>query len=309
MAAVTGRRAGLRGASGARLVREPQPLQDEPVEIQVERQVVARRGLVGVEAEAPLAPQQHAVEDAQQRPRARPAPPAPAWPPRPRSASRRCGPVRPGAAARAPAPPPRRWRDRGARAARRCAPRGRWCGRTRAGRDRRTRPRSRARSRARRRRARAPAGRGARQLEPPGGLRELEQLQQLGGLEPREVALQRGAHRGPQRTSPTTPPRAAASPFITRRLYQPRATTWTTAATNSTPMAVVVSGASRCGPRHLHRVQQHEERDQPHHHDAAQAPEQRGADGHGPDEQVQAGAAEEQDGVAQQGGGQDPGRG
>src|SRR5439155_22651814 len=51
---------------------------------------------------------------------------------------------------------------------------------------------------------------GALQLEPPGGRGEPQELEDLGGEELGEVSLERrGAHRAPQRTSPTTRPGAA----------------------------------------------------------------------------------------------------
>src|SRR2546425_6650888 len=81
-------------------------------------------------------------------------------------------------------------------------------------------------------------------LEPTGGAGESQELHHIAGDELREVALERDrsgrgaaagggcghrlsgrAHCFPQRTSPTTRPRVSTAPRITRRLYQPSAST------------------------------------------------------------------------------------
>src|SRR5262249_39845512 len=85
----------------------------------------------------------------------------------------------------------------------------------------------------------------ALQLEAPMGLGELEELEHLPRKEVLEVAIERGAHRAPQRTSPTTRPSSSMWPVIIRRLYQPSAATWPTVATSRMPSAFSVSGARR----------------------------------------------------------------
>src|SRR5262249_50360540 len=99
-------------------------------------------------------------------------------------------------------------------------------------------------------------------LELAAGTREPEELHHVAGHEPRQVAFERGrrrcvgierrglrrcchVHCFPHRTSPTTRPFASTAPRITRRLYQPSASTWSTPAASSTPRAVAVSGNSR----------------------------------------------------------------
>src|SRR5262245_45501920 len=217
------------GARASALVRLAEALEDEPIQIEVEADVLAPRPLARHEAERALAPQQQAVEHAPER-----------------LAHRALDLVRSRHS---------RSHEPGAETLPRLGGAGEH-GLERLGRYGAAVDQQLAHPDARSVGAREHGltaldedlGALARalELEPPARLGQREQLQDLGGEEVLEVAPQGlPAHCAPHLTSPTTrPPARAVSPVMSLRLYQPSATTWITVAPSNTPSAISVSGSS-----------------------------------------------------------------